>query len=193
MKLCMKELDVLLMKVTSKMEKIAKNGPKRCLVINIFKICCLLKFYICCFPVQIPYLRKIWFLRFGLKCSLSQPDCRISKLNFLQNKLMKWPYFLHDDTNSWKLGWLKNFWMDMVKNGCGHSGHWMLKLALSLESRNKIKWFFACWYYFRKVKIYVNYFWVGLVKNDHGILVCETIKSVVFQKWIYELSWSFAC
>ena len=38
---------------------------------------------------------------------------------------------------------------------------------------------FSCWYEFRKAKSRFNDFWVGVVKNGHGGLVDETLKSVV--------------
>ena len=38
---------------------------------------------------------------------------------------------------------------------------------------------FGCWCKFRKAKIYFNDFWVGVVKNVHGQLVPETLKSAV--------------
>ena len=41
-------------------------------------------------------------------------------------------------------------------------------------------WFFAYWYKFREVKSYFNDFRVGAVKNGHGLLVYETLKSAVF-------------
>ena len=38
-------------------------------VINFYWICWVMKIYIiCCVPAQIPYLGKLWFLRYGPKC-----------------------------------------------------------------------------------------------------------------------------
>ena len=55
-----------------------KNGPKIDFlnllenVINFFWIWSIKKVYIkCCILAQIPYFGKIWFLRYGPKCSLS--------------------------------------------------------------------------------------------------------------------------
>ena len=43
---------------------------------------------------------------------------------------MKWLDFLHVDTNSLNIKIdQKYFWVDMVGNGCGLSGHKILKLA----------------------------------------------------------------
>ena len=48
--------------------------------------------------------------------------------SYLQNKLMKQFDFFHVDTNSQKL---KVFWVGMVKNWCGQSGHRTVKLTAS--------------------------------------------------------------
>ena len=76
----------------------------------------------------------------------------------------------------------------MARNGCGQSGHGTLKLAVSQEWIDAMNWFLACWWKFKEVKSYSNDFWVGLVKNGHGHLVHETLKSA---EWVYELSWFF--
>ena len=55
-------------------------------------------YIICCVPAQIPYLGKVLFLRYRPKCS--QP---IRLQNFLINKSMKKPDFLHVHTNLHKL------------------------------------------------------------------------------------------
>ena len=58
--------------------KWTKNGPKtffffnllKNFVINFYWICSVIKIYfICCVPVQIPYLGKFLFLRYRPKCS----------------------------------------------------------------------------------------------------------------------------
>ena len=46
--------------------------------------------------------------------------------------------------------WLKNTGVDVVINGCAHSGRRALKLAVSHEEVNGITWFLVCWYKFRK-------------------------------------------
>ena len=106
------------------------------LVINFFWIWFIKKFYnICCILAQIPYLGKIWFLRYGPKCS--------------------WPVRLQSDEKAWFFAywcrfieiksWLKNIGVGMVKNGCGHSGLRTLKLAVSQEGINGVSWFLVCW------------------------------------------------
>ena len=54
-----------------------------------------------CIFAQIPYLREIWFLRYGPKCYL---PIRLQDLNrpYLQNKIMKKPDFSHVVKNSLK-------------------------------------------------------------------------------------------
>ena len=71
--------------------------------------------------------------------------------------------------------WLKNFWVSMVKNGCGQFGDGTLNLTVSEEWTDGIKWFFAYQYKFRKAKCWFSDFWMGMVKNDHGLLVHETL------------------
>ena len=82
------------------------------------------------------------------------------------------------------------FWVDMVRNWCGQSGHGILKLAVSQEWIDGMDWFLACWCKFKKAKSYFNDFWVDLVKNYFGHLVHKTLKSA---EWVYGLSWFFAC
>ena len=88
--------------------------------------------------------------------------------------------------------WSKSFWVGMVEYGCGKSGYGTVKLTLPQKWTDEINWFF-CRYKFRKVKCWFNDFWVGVVKNDHGLLVHETLKSydldLVSYERIYELSW----
>ena len=66
------------------------------------------------------------FLAIQISGFLNQP--------FLQNKSMKQPHFLHVDTNLQKLKVYQKFlWLGMVKNRCGQSGLWTLKLIVSQE------------------------------------------------------------
>ena len=58
----------------------------------------------------------------------------------------------------------------MLKNGCGQSVQGTLKLAVSQEWIDGMKWFFACLCKFRKAKCLFIDFWVGMVKNGHGFL-----------------------
>ena len=72
--------------------------------IKFFWIWSIIKVYIiCCILAQNPYLAKIWFLRYGAKCSW---PVRLQnfQINYISRK--KWwqePGFLHVDTDSWKL------------------------------------------------------------------------------------------
>ena len=56
---------------------------------------------------------------------------------------------------------------------------------------NEFSWFFAC--IFRKVKSYLNSYWVSMVKYVCGLLGHETLISSESQKWIDDLSWFFPC
>ena len=56
-----------------------------------------------------------------------------------------------------------------------------LKLVVSWEGIIGIEWFFVWWYKFRKVKSYVNNFWVIMVKNGCGLLGHGTLKYAVSQ------------
>ena len=76
----------------------------------------------------------------------------------------------------------------MVKNGFGLSGLGTLKSAVSPDWIDKMSWFFACWYKFRKAKSYFNNYWVGMVKNGWGLIVHGTLKSGVYHKWFDEMN-----
>ena len=60
---------------------------------------------------------------------------------YLQNKSMKylacWYKF------PWIKSWSKIVYMGMARNGCGQSGHWTLKLAVSQEWIDGMNWFFC--------------------------------------------------
>ena len=62
-------------------------------------------YIICCVPAQIPYLEKFLFLRYGPKCSqpIRLQDLLINHISRSNIKSMKWPDFLHVDTNLHKL------------------------------------------------------------------------------------------
>ena len=92
-------------------------------VINFYLICSIIKIYfICCVPAQIPYFGRFWFLRYGPKCS--QP---IRLQDFLINHISR--------RNRWnsQIFCMKIFWVGVVRNGCGQSGHRTLKFAVSQE------------------------------------------------------------
>ena len=71
------------------------------------------------------------------------------------------------------------FWVGILINGRGKSGHRTLKLTVSQKWADGMDWFFACCYKFRQTKSWFNDFWVSVVKNGHGLLVHETQKSAV--------------
>ena len=76
--------------------------------------------------------------------------------------------------------WIRIFRVCMVKSGCGYSGHKNLKLAVYQEGINGINWFFTCWYKLRKIKSSLSNFYLGVVKNGHGLLCCGTRKSSLY-------------
>ena len=65
-------------------------------------------------------------------------------------------------------------------NGCGQSGHETLKLTVSQKWTYEINWFFACWYKFRKAESWFKDFWVGIVKNVHGLIFWMLIVMQLF-------------
>ena len=93
------------------------------LVINFFWIWSIKKVYIiCCIFAQIPYLRKMWFLRYGSKYSwtIKLQDFLTISLEETDEKARFFACWYLNKT------WLKNFWVGMVKNGLR-----ALKLAIS--------------------------------------------------------------
>ena len=75
-----------------------------------------------CVSAQVPYLGKIIVLEIWTKMfSASQTVVFLNQI-YLQNKL---PFFFVFNS--------KIFWVGMVKNGCGQSGHGTLKLTVSQE------------------------------------------------------------
>ena len=75
----------------------------------------------------------------------------------------------------------------------GVVSHGTLKFTLSQERIDWVKWYFACWYKFRKAKSYCIDFWEGMVRKGCGYLVHETLRSAVSKEWVYEFSWFSAC
>ena len=164
MKLCVTELDFpeiwfLLQKLGNGPKMDQKHGFLNLLknaVIHFYWIWSIMKIYIiCCVPAQISYLGKFWFMRYGPK--YYQP---IRLQDFLINSISR--------TNQWN-SLIKSgsniFWVGMVRNGCGQSGHRTLKSAVSQEWNDGMNWFLAYWCKFKKAKSYSNDFWVDLVKN----------------------------
>ena len=88
---------------------------------------------------------------------------------------------------------MKIFLVGMVKNGCGQYGHRTLKLTAFEEWTDGLKWFFACWYKFTKIKSLSKICWEGMVKNWCGQSGHWTLNLTVFEKWTDGLNWFFAC
>ena len=66
---------------------------------------------------------------------------------------------------------------EVVKNWCYQFDQGTAKLTLSREGTDAIECFFSCWYKFRKSETCFIDFWVDVVKNGHGLLDLETLKS----------------
>ena len=75
----------------------------------------------------------------------------------------------------------------MHGDGRGLLGCGTVKSAVSQESIDKLSWFFACWYKFRKAKSYFNNYWVDIVKNARDLIEHRTLKPSVSHKWFDEL------
>ena len=142
MKLCVTEPDFL--------EKIFwpqnwENGPKmgqKMGFLNILKnfvitfcwICSIMKIYIIYYlPEQIPYLGKLWFPRYGPKCSqpIRLQDVLIEHI-FRTNQWNSLIFFIVIKIHI-NQSWSKKFWMGMARNGCDQSDHETLKLVVSQE------------------------------------------------------------
>ena len=51
---------------------------------------------------------------------------------------------------------------------------------LYFQNNDKLAWFFACWYKFRKIKDHFNNFSLIMIKNGCGLLDYETLKYLGF-------------
>ena len=78
--------------------------------------------------------------------ALEQSDCNIFKLTIPleQNDEKAW-FFAYWCKFIEIRSWLENIGVGMVKNGCDHFGLRTLKLALSQEGINGVRWFLVCW------------------------------------------------
>ena len=72
----------------------------------------------------------------------------------------------------------------------GHDQKWSWDSNFWMK---EFSWFFACLYIFKKVKCFLNSYWVGMVKYSCGLLGHGTLISSESQEWIDDLSWFFAC
>ena len=68
----------------------------------------------------------------------------------------------------------------MVKNECGQSGLWTLKLTLSQESTDETNWFFAGWYNFTQIKWWSKFLVASMVKNE-----CDQSGDWTYLNWLY--------
>ena len=104
-------------------------------VINFHWIYSIMKTYIVCWvPAEIPYLGKILFLRCGPECSqtIRLQDFLINHI-YRTNQWNSLRFGMLIQIHIWTKSWSKGFWMVMVKNGHGQSGHRTLKLTVSQE------------------------------------------------------------
>ena len=146
------------------------------------------KNYICYIPAQIPYLGKIFCLRYRPKYS---KPIRLQKTAW---NLMKQPYFWHVDKKKFTKfkSWLKMSYLGMARNGCGQAGLWTLKLYLK-NDQMELTDFFARWYKFTQIKRWLKILWVGKVKNRFGQSGHGTLKLIVFEEGTDIINWFFAC
>ena len=98
-------------------------------LVIFFWIWSIKKIYICCTVAQIPYLQKIWFLRYGPN-ALDQSDCILNWLYLLNKNNEKawffacWCRFI--EIKSWlkNIGvgvvkkWVWQLWSQEIKIGC---------------------------------------------------------------------------
>ena len=76
----------------------------------------------------------------------------------------------------------------MVKNECGQSDLWTLKLTVSQEKSDGTNWFFACLYNFTQIKRWLK---MG-VKNGCGQSGDGTLNLTVLAVLVDERNWLFA-
>ena len=115
-----------------------------------------MKVYIICYvTAQNPFLEKYgsWDMN---QNALGQSDCRILKSTISLEQMDEIARFFVFFVWWYKFMkikcWFEIFQVDVVKNGCGHSGHRTRKFAIFKKWRDGINWFFAWWYKFREAK-----------------------------------------
>ena len=134
----------------------------------------------CCVPVQVPYLGKIWFLRYRPKCS--QPIrsqqfyiSHISKMNLLNSLIF---YIWYKFMKAKLL--LKILRVNMVKNEWSQ----ILKLAVSQEWIDGIYWFLYADKNLTTLKVTSMIFGWLWSKNGRDPLFHGTLRYAVPQKLI---------
>ena len=98
---------------------------------NTKSICSIIKIYtICCVLAQILYWEKSCSRDVGQN-ALNQSDCKIFKSTISPEQIDEivscWYKFTKVKNSS------KTFWLNIIKNWCGQSGLWILKLTVSQE------------------------------------------------------------
>ena len=88
---------------------------------------------------------------------------------------------------------LKIFGLVVVRNGCGQSGLWALKVTVTQEWTNGINWFFACWHNFTQINRRLKVFRVSLIENGCGQSGNRTHKFTVSEEWADGINWFLAC
>ena len=88
---------------------------------------------------------------------------------------------------------MKIFWLGMVKNRCGQSGLWTLKLILSQKGADGINWFFAWWHKFTQIKSSLKIFGVCMVKNECGQSSDRSLKFTLSEEWTDGINLFFPC
>ena len=107
---------------------------------------------------------KEWVNEFWADFLHADCDCRIFKSTMSPEQINK--------------SWSKSFCLGIVKNGCGQSGFWALKLIAYEKWTDGINW-----YRITKIKADQIFLGVGMVKNGCGQSVHKTLKLAVSQKW----------
>ena len=81
----------------------------------------------------------------------------------------------------------------MGQNALGQSDCRICKLTISPEHKDEKAWFFACWYRSVKIKSWLKYIGVGMVKNGCGYSGLRILKLAVSQKGINGINWFLVC
>ena len=129
---------------------------------------------------------------------LSQSDCRIFKSTISPEQVDETASFFACWHKFTKIrSWSKFFWLGMVKNWCGQSGLWTLKMTgkygqsgdgtlenwLYLKNEQLDKLIFCMLMQIHEKEELIKFFWVGMVKNRCDQLGCGTLKLTVSHKW----------
>ena len=72
----------------------------------------------------------------------------------------------------------------MCQNALGQSNCRSFKFLVHQEQKDELAWFFACWYKFIEIKIWLKYIRLGIVKNESGHSVPRTLILALSQQGI---------